>query len=97
MTTAYGTNWHLPGFSLLYADDTSLTLIGDDLDRLVKKANELFKETVEWCFANKMTLHPKKTKWMIFSHSDTKEKLVLQGTEIERIIDNSSFKLVLSQ
>lgn len=80
--------------SLLYADDTSLTLIGDDLDRLVKKANELLKETVEWCFANKMTLHPKKTKWMIFSHSDTKEKLVLQGTEIERIMDNSSFKLV---
>ena len=41
-----------------------------------------------------MTLHPKKTKWMIFSHKDTKEKLFIQDTEIERIQDNSSFKLV---
>ena len=80
--------------SLLYADDTTLNLIGDDLDLLVKKANQLLEGTVEWCFANKMTLHPKKTKWMIFSHSNTKEKLILQGTEIERIMDNSSFKLV---
>ena len=71
-----------------------MNLIGDDLDLLVKKANQLLEGTVEWCFANKMTLHPKKTKWMIFSHSNTKEKLILQGTEIERIMDNSSFKLV---
>ena len=31
---------------------------------------------------------------MIFSHSDTEEKLFIQDTEIERILDNSSFKLV---
>ena len=80
--------------SLLYADDTTLNLIGDDLNMLVKKANSFLEKTVEWCYANKMTLHPNKTKWMIFSHSDTKEKLILQGIEIERIQDNSSFKLV---
>ena len=80
--------------SLLYADDTTLNLISDDLDNLVQSANSLLVKTVEWCYANKMTLHPKKTKWMIFSHSDTEEKLFIQDTEIERILDNSSFKLV---
>ena len=80
--------------SLLYADDTTLNLIGDDLDSLIQRANCLLEKTVEWCYANKMTLHPKKTKWMIFSHKDTKEKLTIQDTVIERILDNSSFKLV---
>ena len=80
--------------SLKYADDTSLTLIGEELDSLVQNANSMLKETVEWCLANKMTLHPNKTKWMIFSHGKTDEKLFIQDIEIERIKDNSSFKLV---
>ena len=80
--------------SLLYADDTTLNLTDDNLDNLIEKSNKFIETTVDWCYANKLTLHPKKTKWMIFSHKDTDGKLFIQGTEIERITDNSSFKLV---
>ena len=79
---------------LLYADDTTLNLTDDNLDNLIEKSNKFIETTVDWCYANKLTLHPKKTKWMIFSHKDSDKKLFIQGTEIERIKDNSSFKLV---
>ena len=53
--------------TLLFADDTTFQVSGQDLDQLFDHANfELEKATV-WFRANKLTLNVKKTKFMMFT------------------------------
>ena len=57
--------------TLLFADDTTFQVSGVDLDQLVTYANlELAKSTI-WFKANKLTLNVKKTKFMLFSNSNS--------------------------
>jgi len=54
-------------FSQLFADDTTLSESGADLNQLAAKMNVEFQKIVEYFRSNKMLLHPDKTKFMIFN------------------------------
>ena len=50
----------------LYADDTSLTASGSDLDSLLREINSHLPAVYEWLCSNKLTLNLTKTKFLIF-------------------------------
>jgi hypothetical protein len=52
--------------AFLFADDTPLTASGADLHNLIDFVNREFLKVVEYFRSNKMLLHEKKTKVMIF-------------------------------
>ena len=56
--------------ALLFADDTTLFLSADTLDDLFTLANSEFKKVVTFFRAHKMSLHPAKTKYILFNSSD---------------------------
>ena len=58
----------------LYADDTSLTASGSDLDSLFCEINNHLPAVYEWFCSNKLTLNLTKTKYLIFMPRQ-KEKL----------------------
>jgi hypothetical protein len=84
--------------SLLYADDTTFLVESDNIDNLYRLANEQMYKAEAWFLDNRMTLHPSKTRYMLFSHSEPRDsKLELLGQHIERVSETSrdkSFKLV---
>ena len=49
----------------LYADDTSLTASGSDLDSLLCEINNHLPAVYEWLCSNKLTLNLTKTKFLI--------------------------------
>jgi hypothetical protein len=63
----------LPGcsefMSKLFADDTALLMCDDDLDNLIRKANIEFQKICKYFRANKLSLHPDKTKYIVISNS----------------------------
>ena len=63
--------YHLPKISTffstrLYADDTSLTASGSDLDSLLCEINNHLPAVYDWLCSNKLTLNLTKTKYIIF-------------------------------
>jgi hypothetical protein len=56
--------------TLLFADDTTLSDSDSDLSTLFDRVNVEFKKVVYFFRAHKLALHPDKTKFMIFSHSN---------------------------
>jgi hypothetical protein len=83
----------------LYADDTSLFNEADSIEARFNDTNEKLKSTETWFLANCLTLHPSKTRFMLFSHStpDSKLHLTLMGEPILRVHEKGterSFKLV---
>ena len=57
--------------TLLFADDTTFQVSGVDLDQLFIYANSELEKTTIWFQANKLTLNVKKTKFMLFSDSNS--------------------------
>ena len=54
-------------FSLrLFADDTSLTATGKDLDVLLQRMNSELPAIYEWLCSNRLTLNLSKTKYLVF-------------------------------
>jgi hypothetical protein len=53
--------------SILFADDTTLSAAGDDLSNLADFVNTEFQKVCEFFRSNKLSLHPDKTKFMIFT------------------------------
>ena len=54
-------------FSLrLFADDTSLTATGKDLDMFLQKINFELPAIHEWLCSNRLTLNLSKTKYLVF-------------------------------
>ena len=49
----------------MYADDTTLTSIGETVDQVILKLNETLGFESEWCYKNGMTVHPAKTEAML--------------------------------
>jgi ribonuclease P/MRP protein subunit RPP40 len=83
----------------LYADDTSLFYKADSIEALFNDTNEKLKSTETWFLANCLTLHPSKTRVMLFSHStpDSNLHITLMGEPILRVHEKGSecsFKLV---
>ena len=49
----------------MYADDTTLTSIGETVDQVILKLNETLGLVSECCYKNRMTVHPAKTEAML--------------------------------
>ena len=56
--------------ALLFADDTTLLFSHDNINILTATANTEFQKVCEFFRANKLVLHPDKTKFIIFSRSN---------------------------
>ena len=54
---------------LLFADDSSLIFSNQNINNLLNIANIGFKNLCQWMRANKLKLHPSKTKFMIFCNN----------------------------
>ena len=50
----------------LFADDTSLTATGKDLDVLLHRINSELPAVYEWLCSNRLTLNLSKTKYLVF-------------------------------
>ena len=57
--------------TLLFADDTTFQVSGPDLEQMFDLANSELKKAAVWFKANKLTLNVKKTKFMIFSDTNS--------------------------
>jgi hypothetical protein len=59
---------------ILFADDTTLSASGDDLNQLTEYVNTEFQKVCEFFRSNKLSLHPEKTKFMIFTSNANVKK-----------------------
>ena len=78
-------------FSLLFADDTSVFIQGDQLDDIANKMNIELKKRVAWLNANKLSLNIDKTQYMVFRTSNRK---LIKPTKLE--INDNAIKQVSS-
>ena len=53
------------GEVILFADDTSIYCIGDNVDKIMDSLNLAMEEVHGWCRRNKLTVHPGKTEAML--------------------------------
>ena len=68
----------LPKFlSLLFADDTTLLYSHDNLQTLEIIANREFQKVCEFFRSNKLSIHPDKTKFMLFTTNNVSGKIQL--------------------
>jgi hypothetical protein len=58
-------------FSLLFADDTALIHSSNNLDDLFDFTNSELKKLCTYFRANKLSLHPEKTKYLLISYNNT--------------------------
>ena len=83
--------------TLLFADDTTLTLENKDIDILFYEANFYLQQFEKWCYCNYLSLAPSKTRFMLFSKPKNVPKLYLMKEQIIRVHEQGqekSFKLV---
>ena len=57
--------------TLLFADDTSLLISGKNLAEIIPILNGELWKICTWFRANKLSLHPEKTKFMIFTRNES--------------------------
>ena len=85
--------------AILFADDTTLLMKGKDINVLFTIANLQLKSFEQWCYCNRLSLAPSKTRFLIFSNSkiDSTPDLYLMNQQVKRVHENGdekSFKLV---
>ena len=81
--------------TLLFADDTTFQVSGQDLDQLFELANSELQKSTIWFKANKLTLNVKKTKYMLFSEKNLDigtNTLKISNQTIEQIGSNCKEK-----
>jgi len=64
---------------ILYADDSSLFLSVNDLDRLVTRFNNELQNISQWLYINKLILNVNKTNYMIF----TNKHIIIDDIEVK--------------
>ena len=56
------------GELIMYADDTTLFVVGNNVDMVIDSLNKALSSINIWCRNNKLTIHPGKSEAMIISH-----------------------------
>ena len=75
-------------FTILFADDTSLSLAGTDYDQLLTKFNSLLSKVTQWLKINLLSLNVGKTKYFLFKSKRediVHGKVVMDNQEVKRI------------
>ena len=57
-------------FSILFADDTIVLIVGHEYQKLIETLNEELCKVDKWLQANKLTLNIRKTHYMLFHSYD---------------------------
>ena len=86
-------------FSLLFADDTTLMAEDTNIDSLFSKVNLELEVVSDWFLSNRLCLHPKKCKFILFygSSENSIPDIKIGDSKIDRICKNGndeSFKYV---
>ena len=71
--------------ALLFADDTALYAEADNIDSLINLVNTEFQKVCNYFRMNKLSLHPAKSKYLIFSNSKT-----VQERDFSIVINNNN-------
>ena len=74
--------------TILFADDTSLSLAGQNYDELLCHFNQLLEKVTEWLRVNLLSLNVSKTKYMLFKNQREKidhGKVFMNNNEVLRI------------
>jgi hypothetical protein len=71
--------------SLLFADDTTLYESDENIESLIAKVNIEFTRVTQYFRANRLSLHPEKTKFILFTNS-----LAVQNLDVNLFINNNS-------
>ena len=53
----------------MYADDTTLSVVDDNVEVVIDKLNKALASINLWCRNNKLTIHTGKSEAMILTHS----------------------------
>ena len=77
-------------FTILFADDTSVLLEGNEYTKLVEILNDEINKITIWLNANKLMINVKKTHYMVFHRA----KIKTLGTDV--IMQNTSIQCVKS-
>jgi hypothetical protein len=83
--------------TLLFADDTTFIYTHSDLKQLYTNMNEKLAMIEDWFHVNKLSLHPAKTRYLLYGANSGENKLHLMGDNIKQIKEDSDepwFKLV---
>ena len=76
----------------LFADDTTLQAAGNNINELINYVNKELQKAADWFEANNLSVHPGKTKFIIFGHKGDTPKIYLSGHELERIGEKGETK-----
>ena len=85
-------------FTLLFADDTSFLISGKNLNEVIKLLNVELKKICYWFRTNELSLHPGKTKFMIFTKNESninfdELNIVLNNNNVDENDENNIIKL----
>ena len=75
-------------YTILFADDTSLSLAGDDYTQLLLKFNTLLCKVSVWLRTNLLSLNVGKTKYILFKNpreNIVHQKVTMESQEVSRI------------
>ena len=75
-------------FTILFADDTSLSLSGDDYEQLLVEFNSLLEKVTLWLRVNLLSLNVGKTKYFLFSKKGdaiSHGKVFMDSQEVQRV------------
>ena len=76
------------GQTVLFADDTTVCYRGHDWQQLYERAKNDLLCLSDWFRANKLSVNASKTKYMMFSGSNTandRDTLSINGVELEQV------------
>jgi len=76
----------------LFADDTTIQCSGDEMQELFNIFNKELTKISDWFSSNHLSVHPGKTKFIIFGHKGPTPNLNLNGHTLERIWEGGETK-----
>lgn len=82
----------------MYAEDITLTCIGETVDRVETKINKALGPVSDWCHRNSMTVHPEKSeamliKWGVFV--GPLQPVCLNGKQVKWVRKSRSLEIVV--
>ena len=87
----------------IYADDTSVTIASDDVEKLVFEAQQELLNLSEWMRINKLSPNPAKTEYMVIGHSrkvnalNISSTLTLNDSDIKRVTKTKSLGVTVDE
>ena len=86
---------------ILFADDTNVFYLHQDLHYLINTMNKEMNELSEWLKINKLTLNLEKTKYILFKPRQKRQympvDLFIDGTNINQVHETSFLGVVLDE